>query len=264
MASAGTRPPAKGTGFSLSYLMPEGQSLQYAYKASSRETSKKDGQPIEMSQNMSLKFTVFSKGNKGGNHLLGITMDSIKVHFKTPWTDLIPNVDALKGKQLEMVLSPNGKELEFMGLDKFIYYLLPDVKYHIGSIFKTFFPDLTTEAVHVGDTWKSADDLIFTTIIDLHFISENLNTVEGIETLAGMKCVKVKTTYNGTVSSSGKVKIKGTMKGNSTWYFAYQKGFLVRSIDNIVIDADREVGDHGKKMEPVKTELKIEADLVKW
>lgn len=266
MASADTgyHPAAKKDSFSLNYQMPKGRSLQYTQNLEqiSEETAK--GQTHEIVKTDSFKFTVNSKGNRGKNFLLGITLDFIKVYVKTPWTDLIPNVRSLLGKQFDMVLSPRGKELELIGADSLVYYLLPEIKQYAASGFSMFFPDLTMEAIRIGDSWTSDESFMLRSTPDLHFTVENLNTVEGVETLKGMKCIRVKTRFKGTVLTAGKVKRKGNVTGNSTWYFAYKKGILVKETGNVFLERTKMSDSHGKKESPFKIKVKFETDLVKW
>ena len=93
---------------------------------------------------------------------------------------------------------------------------------------------------------------------------EATSVLEGIETIQGMECVKIKTHTKFADEASGtqmgqELNYKGNTTGTTTWYFAHKKGVFVRS----TTDADEDIKIKSGAMEiPRTTKGTVETELV--
>jgi len=256
------------SGLNLTYRMEENQTLKY--QVSSEEVQKLDmmGQTMETNSKSGMEFSVQSKGLKENNLLLGITVDTMNINVSGGMAgNISPDLGAVTGKSFQMTLSPLGKEGGFSGTEELQYQLGPTGKRNIESSFKDIFPDLADKPIKIGDNWTITGD---TTQkegnIDVHVITESVNTLQGLETVKGLECVKIEVKTTGTLEGAGeqmgnKFTFKGTIKGVSTWYFAYKKGIFVSKTSNTDTEGTVEVTAMGMTI-PMKTNSKSEFNLV--
>jgi len=254
-------PPVAGEGYSLSYKIPKGGALQYSHNFSVIERTEKNGETEKITRKDALKFSVSSSGYSGKNYDLTVTLDDISVHINTPWAQLLPKVDSIKGKSLNLVLSPLGRELELKGMDKFQYSVWPDVSQNAADMFRSFFPNFSRESFLVGDSWNTAEGVLLDSFNGLYLNIESVNTIEKKVTRNGLKCLKIITKHKGELRGDRTVKIRGNIVGHSTWYFAYEKGVLVESDTEFSAKTTK---SYGGKTFPSKSDVKVKTKLVKW
>jgi hypothetical protein len=181
--------------------------------------------------------------------------------------NITPDLGTVIGKSFQMTLSPLGAEGGFSGTEELQYQLGPSGKRNIDSSFKDIFPDLADKPVKIGDTWTKTGDVTEKAgNIDVHVITESVNTLQGLETVNGLECVKIEAKTTGTIDGSGeqmgnKFTFKGTVKGSSTWYFAYKKGIFVSRKSNSDTEGTVEVSAMGMTI-PMKSKSKSEFNLI--
>jgi hypothetical protein len=256
------------SGLNLTYRMEENQILKY--QISSEEIQELDmmGQTMETKSISGIQFSLQSKGLKEKNLMLGITVDTMKLNVRGGMAgDISPDLGAIIGKSFQMSLSPLGKEAGFSGTEALQYQLGPSGKRNIDSSFKNIFPDLADKPVKIGDTWTTKDDVTEKEgNIDIHAITESVNTLQGLETVNGLECVKIEAKITGTFDGKGvqmgsKFTFKGNLKGTSTWYFAYKKGIFVSMKSDTTSKGSVEVSAQGMTI-PMKTESRAEINLM--
>ncbi len=121
-----------------------------------------------------------------------MTLDDIVVTVtSSAQGDLSPDMASVKGKSFNMVLSPLGSEVDVAGAEALTYEMGGESR-NLSSGFKTFFPDLAGKPVKIGDTWPSSSSVEEKTgsmviTVDL----QNVNTLEGFETVDGMECARI-------------------------------------------------------------------------
>ena len=255
------------TGINLTYRMAENQVLQYRLLFDITQEAELMGKSIEANIKNSGKFSARSKGFKENNFLLGITLDAIDMQVKSPRGDISPDVSALTGKTFDIVLSPLGKELEYIGTESLQYELRPLGKRNLISIFKFLFPDLAGKKVKIGDSWTSKDETVNNDEgIDMHITLDSVDTLQGVETVNGMECIKVTARFTGTVDGKGnqwggQVTIKGKSTGTGTWYFAYKEGIFVKGTSEMDIKSTTVVSDRNLTI-PTTMKIKTETNLI--
>ena len=89
-----------------------------------------------------------------------------------------------------MVLSPLGSEVDVSGAEAITYDIAGETR-NLSSGFKMFFPDLPGKPVKIGDTWpSSAGTDEKTGSMKIQIDLQNVNTLEGFETVDGMECAR--------------------------------------------------------------------------
>ncbi|HSA94970.1 MAG TPA: hypothetical protein VLJ16_02885 [Acidobacteriota bacterium] len=240
-SAAGPSPAQADKAVVLEYKMPQGQTLTYKNTEQSGQVMDVMGQTVDTTTTGGGTFTLKAKGLKDKNFLLGITIDDMSSTISGPQGDMSPDMTPVKGKSFDMVLSPLGSEVDVSGAEA-ITYTSPNGTGNVSAGFKLFFPDLPGKPVKVGDTWESsggADDKSENMNIRMDF--KNLNTFDGLETVNGMECARIKSAVTATISGTGNqqgmdMAISGTGKGTDVWYFAIKDGLYVKATSDLSME----------------------------
>jgi len=257
------------TGLSLTYRLPEEKMLKYQTSSSSVQNLEVMGQSMKIETNKDYEFSIKSKGLAESNYKLGFTIDSMDVNITGPQGEVPVDVSGVVGNGFDMTLSPLGKELDLSAAEPIQYDLGTQGKHSIFPDFQSLFPDLSSKPVKVGETWKSEDTIdIENAGSKIHLSMESINTLEGFETVDGLKCIKIVSEIMGTIEGKGEqqgmnLTTKGDVIGTDIWYFAYKEGLLVKLMSNIVADATiTGVGPQNVTI-PMTQEIKAETILTK-
>ena len=86
--------------------------------------------------------------------------------------------------------------------------------------------DISTQTLSFEIDIKEGDS-------ETHIAIESVNTLEGIETVNGLRCAKIRSESTGTVDGKGKQEgidlvTKAGIKGTDIWYFAFEEGIFVK------------------------------------
>lgn len=257
------------TGVNLTYQMLEDRTLQYQHSIETTQKSEVRGRAIEAKIKNAHKFSVQSRGLKGKNFLLKITLDALSMQVESAGGTVTPDMGSLIGKTFDIVLSPLGREIEYIGTESLQYELGQGGKRNIDSFFKSIFPDLADRTVKIGDSWTSRDDTLYEGGgIETHIISDTVHTLQGVETINGLDCIKVTAAITGTIEGKGKqggadLTFLGKSTGTTTWYFAYKQGIFVK--DNVEMGSESTITISAQNLTiPATTKVKVETDLIKW
>jgi hypothetical protein len=249
----------------LEYKMPAGRALTYQSKSEESQVMEVMGQSMDTSTSSASTFTFKAKGPKEKNLLMGVTIDEMSASVTGPQGDMSPDMSSLKAKSFDMVLSPLGAEVDVTGAEALSYAIGGESRTLVSG-FKTFFPDMPGKPVKIGDTWPSSDSVeektsSMTIKIDL----QNVNTLEGFETIDGMECARINAQTTGTVTGSGNqggmdLTFAGTVKGKNIWYFAVKEGFFVKQTSESTTEMSIDVASAGMTI-PVNQTSKGEVKL---
>ncbi len=221
----------RDSGLLLTYRLAEGDSRQYQNALTVTQDLAAIGQKTVIKTDMG--FTVLGKAQAAENLVLGVTIDKLKVDISATQGNTSPDTGGIPGKGFDMTLSPQGKELDVAGAAALTYATSPFTKANLEPVFVRVFPDLPSGPVTVGDTWTSIND---TSSDDgstkINTVIENVNVLEGFETVDGLECAKISKKMAGTIKGSGnqmgsEFTMNGTIEGGATWYFAYKEGVFV-------------------------------------
>ncbi len=257
------------SGLILEYRMKPGDVLKYRLARQGTERVEVMGQSNESVRNTTIEFTAESKGMEDGKHLLGITVESLEATMKSIQGEFSADATGVIGKSFDMILSPLGKEVDLPGAEGLKYTIGPLGENSIRSDFESVFADLAGRPVKVGDSWTSTDTVnIEQGNVDLVIISENVNTLDGFETVDGLDCARVAVDVTGTITGTGEqmgapLVFDGTMAGAETWYFAYKQGYFVKSSSDLDTDMMVTVQTGQEMNIPVKGTVHLETTLLK-
>ncbi len=250
--------PAAPAGIVLEYKMPEGRTLSYRTDGESVESAEIMGQTRESHSTSSDAFSLRGKGRKGQDLLLSVTIDDMSMVTTSPQGDVSPDLTSLRGKSFDMVLSPLGSEVDVSAAEA-ITFESPVGPRSIATGFKLFFPDLPGKPLQVGDSWPSGGGTTEKTGgIEIKLEFQNVNTFEGLETIDGRECARIRSEVTGGISGSGNQQgmdmvFSGTGKGTDLWYFAVKEGIYVKSTSDMKMDISITISALGQTLPTTQT-----------
>ncbi len=266
-AAAVKAPSVKApAGIVLEYKMPEGRVLSYQNTGEAVEATDMMGQSVESHTTNSEAFTLRAKGHKEGDLLLIVTIDDISMTVTSPQGDISPDMTALAGKTFDMVLTPLGQEVDVSGAEALTYEIATGTR-NLAATFKLFFPDLPGKPLRVGDTWPSSSEVVEKSgAVELRLAFQNVNHFEGLETVDGVECARIRSEVTATMTGTGNQQgtdmvFSGTGKGTDLWYFAVKDGIYVKSTGELKMDASITVSAMGMTI-PVTSTRKGTVQLV--
>lgn len=258
------------TGLLLTYRMPEDKSLRYQSTIEQTHNMRgMGGRSRAFDATRTVEFSATSKGVDGGNHQLSITIDRLEFRLETPRGEMGREVSEVVGKSFDMVLSPRGEELSLSGADAAVYDLGPAGRQDVEDMFVTFFPDLAAGPVRLGETWTSTS-----TTTDKAYGSgamvnlESVNTLEGLETVDGVECVKITSAIGGTMEGASAdpreiAAVAGAIEGTGVWYFAHKEGVLVKMTTSVRVTGEMTMGGQQGIPMPMTQETTVETRLLR-
>lgn len=255
-------------GLILEYRMPQDQALKYQFTSNMIQDMDVAGQTIKNIIDLNLLFSTKSKGLEQSNHLLLVAIDSAKTDIESSQGNFSPDMSSVLGKSFHITLSPLGKELKITGADSIIYNSVQGEQ-NLAPNFQTIFPDLSGKPVKIGDTWTTNDTInINQGQMEMRMTFVSVNTLQGLETVAGHECAKITAKTTGKLEGEGEqmganLYFEGDIEGKDTWYFAYKKGIFVKSISDGVTKGNIAVTGPQKMTIPMTMETKFETKLVK-
>jgi hypothetical protein len=259
--------PAPAATVVLEYKMPAGRTMTYQSKSEEAQVMEVQGQSMDTQTTNTSTFTFKAKGLKDKNFLLGVTIDDIAATVaSSAQGDMSPNMGAVKGKSFDMVLSPLGSEVDVSGAEAITYDIATETR-NLSSGFKMFFPDMPGKPVKVGDTWPSSAGVDEkTSSMNIRIDFQNVNTLEGFETVEGMECARISSQVSGTITGTGNqmgadLTFSGTSKGKDVWYFAVKEGIYVKASSESTTQMSIDVAAAGMTI-PMTQTTKAEVKLM--
>jgi hypothetical protein len=252
----------------LAYKFPEGKTLTYRQTTNETQNLEIMGQAMSTQSNSTLEFSLKPKGLKDENFSLGVIIDAFKANMTGPQGDVSPDTSSVPGKGFDMILSRLGKEIDTSGASS-IQYEFATSKRDISSTFQAFFPDLPARPVKVGESWPSEDTVIQKSDSGVVRISvKNVNTLDGIETVDGYECIRVKSTSKGTLTGNLEqggvgMSLDCTIEGSDTWYFAVKEGIYIKADTKAAFGGSINAGEPVNQAIPLTGETRGEVRLLK-
>jgi hypothetical protein len=254
---------------SLVYQFPEGRTLSYRTTGGQTQNMDMMGQTMTTESVSATDFTVKGVGMKDGNLVLNVTIDAATADVSSPQGNMSPDMSVIVGKAFDMVVSKLGKEIDVSGAEAIKYDMPMGGTRDLSSGFQAFFSDLPDKPVKVGDTWPSEDTIVQKEGMGETRISfKNLNTFDGIETVDGYECARVKAAVQGTITGNLEqqgmgISIDMKLDGTDTWYFAIKEGIYVKSDMKAAMGGVVVVGEPANMTIPVSGETRQSASLIK-
>jgi hypothetical protein len=243
-ASAGTSPAPRASGpapddLVLEYKMPAGRVLRYLLKDEVKESTDRMGETVETVVTASGTDTFRAKGRKNGGHLLEVTIEDSTLVISSPRGENRPDLKPIIGKSFDLVLSPLGVEVDVSGAEAITFTSLSGPR-SVAPGYKVFFPDLPDKPIRVGQSWTTnsiVEEQAGTIAIRTEI--QRINTIDGVETVEGLECLRITAKLTGRFSGSGNaqgtdIKIDGKITGTDVWHFAPKEGIYVRSNSDVL------------------------------
>lgn len=256
------------TGLILAYRMSADTPLKYSQSASQVQNMEVMGSTVKVTTSKEIGFSAQPGSLDGSNHTLGITIDSMTLSIESPQGNLSPDLGEIPGRSFDLVLSPLGKEIDLSGAESIEYDLGPSGKRNLSTDFQSFFPDLADRPVRIGDSWTTNDTITEKSERgEVRIEIENVNKLNGYETIDGMECARIVADVTGTITGNGneggmEMTFDGKMSGTATWYFAFQEGLFVKNTTEIHSDSTITISGPQNMTIPSSQELTFESRLL--
>ena len=253
-------------GLILKYAIEPGQALNYKRNTESTQSMEMMGQSMKTTSNTGVDYIVKGVGSDDQNNIkTQVTINDLTVSTDSPMVKS-PDTSALKGKSFGITFSPKGKETGFTGIDE-----LPKISagqpnaqpQSVKSYFLNVLPELPADNIKIGDTWVTPiENVRKQGPLELTIKGETTNLVDGLETVQGMECIRIKTNSKNTIEGSGNtmgqdIKISGNTKASSTWYFAFKKGIFVKASLEEDINMKIKMGAMGEMPQTTKSKTTL-------
>jgi hypothetical protein len=264
--SAGAKPQSAA---SLTYKFQEGKTLTYQITSAQTQNLDVMGQAMSTESNSAIEFTLKPKGLKEGQYQLGVTINAFKVEAQSPQGGATADASSVLGKSFDMVLSQLGKEIDTSGASSIRYTMDLAGTRDLSPSFQALFPDLSEKPVKIGDSWPSEDTVTQKTDAGETRVNfKIMNTPEGVETIDGFECMRIKGAVKGTMTGNLEQQgmalvIDAKIEGTQTWYFAVKEGILVKSETKATIQGTITAGEPANITIPMTVDMRAETHLIK-
>ena len=226
------------TGFLLQYKIVKDQELNYKRNTESTQSMEMMGQSMKTTSSTGSDYIIRGAGADSQNNIITrIAVNDLSISVNSPQGVISPDTSGLKGKDFGIIFTPKGKESAFTDIDDLpkISMGLPNApEQGVKNYFSGLLPELPPDNMKIGDTWTvPIENSRKQGPIELAIKGEKTSILDGLETIAGMECIRIKSETKSAVQGSGNmmgqdIKIKGDKNEITTWYFAYKKGIFVR------------------------------------
>ncbi len=226
------------TGLSFSYSLEPGVTYQYTSENDMTQNIEMQGRSMQNTSTSTAKFTVKGKELDDKNNLIfEIIIDSLSSVMEGMGGRRELDLSPIMGKPFQIVLSPSGEELEYIGTDSLQVDVGPMAGGKIGvkRFFQRVFPDIPEKSVKVGETWTENDiDTTQQSGMDVVSDMELKHTFKGIETIDEYECLVISSKGEGKLDGDGEQMgssfvFEGYIELELTYYFAYKKGIFVKA-----------------------------------
>ncbi len=258
------------TGFILNYRLSPKQQWKYHSNSTQMMNMEQMGQAIETETNSINHYTINGKGlDEQKNLLATVFIDTMNIVVKGMGRENKPDLSPFIGKSFGLTFSSKGKELELPGADSLTvdFGMMGGGKQDAKNFFRSILPDLPSNPVKIGETWSEEDtSKVKQGGMDININMKSTHTLEAMETMNGMECLKITTTSNGTLDGKGQqmgmdLNFEGDLEGNATWYFDYKKGSFVKSNTENFMEGTIAVSGQTNMTMPITQETKVEVRL---
>jgi len=245
----------------------QGDAMKYRFKVESQSGVKRIGYEQSIATSHELKTTcTITKADAEQTEMLmrfdyavgGITVGDQMTADK--------DAAALRGKELEFTLSPEGKVTGWTGLSG--EAALESGAGQFAMLFYDLFPTLPAEPMAVGMTWSEPYDVPdITGDVNRDFVGESVYTVRGFKRKYEIPCVEIGRTttfeFEGRAEQGGEVWLmsgQGTMKG--TILISTVDGRLVWSTTDAELTLEGEGAAVASAAASGKVEMGVKSKLV--
>ncbi|NSW95455.1 MAG: hypothetical protein HPY62_12175, partial [Bacteroidales bacterium] len=172
------------------------------------------------------------------------------------------SVGSVKGKSINIAISPNGKIADMTEAGTLTYYISGSGESNLSQTISDFFPVLPVNPVKQGDTWKLTDSTMTSSPSTTMKITDNSeNKFEGLETVNGIECAKITSTHSGIWTMSIKspeadLMIKGPYTSTSECLFAIKEGYFLKNTSSTRLTGQLELTSPMVMTMPITIDMK--------
>lgn len=258
------------TGLTMMYAMEKGETLSYRNETKTINSMEMMGQPMEVNASNLTTYTLTGQSMDRDSGLVAeIIVDTLSMKVQSPQGNQEPDLSALTGKPFTLALSPQGKET-FKGVDSLKINMGPmsGGEQSITNMLRNIFQDLPQGAVKIGDSWETDNTMTTPQMgaeVNVHTLGKH--TFEKIEMMGGEPCVKIVSVSEATLDGEGEqmgasMTIEGDMTIEAIWYFAYQKGRLIKMNSKSFMEGTVAVSGAANMTIPMTVENSTQITLV--
>jgi hypothetical protein len=256
----------------LRYRLAPGHVWTYRTTTTQKTDMEMLGQSLPVRITIVVEYSVRGEGNDPSQNLRAtLTLDTLSMIFDIVPEDMSVDLAPWIGRKMDLILSPMGDET-FVGIDT-----LPDIRFdqigdetfNIQSLLRNPFPDLPSQLIGIGDTWQGGGSYTQNQRqLDTEVKTQSISTLEDIDILDGLACLRMKTKMTGTLDGSGKqmgmdVVFEGDLESTTTWYFAHESGTLVKHISDQFMEGTIAVAGQVDMVVPMTQQTRIVSQLLR-
>ena len=235
-----SRKPAWGdaeTGFMMTYRLAPSETWTYQTNTEQNMMMEMMGRSIETTTEVFLGYHITGKGKPLDSNIQSdFVPDSMRFAVRSEMGDSDYDLSTLIGKSFGFTFSPLGEKIEFSDPENIEIDLgQMGGKRTSESFFRDLLPDLPEEPIKIGGSWTvKKEEPVSQGGMDLTIQTESTHTVQGIETINGIECLKIVSKAQGVIDGSGQqmgadITYEGDVESESVWYFAYKKGMFIQT-----------------------------------
>ena len=251
----------------LSYRFDGVTHLNYQLISTFRQTMTIMEQPMEITSDEMLRFVAKPTKKIDNGQTLNVEIDEMTAKIVTPRGDVEEDLGVLKGKSFNMDLGDHGEEGSLSQARAITYQSTTGQEMNVASRFQAFFPNLPDQSVTMKENWVTNDTVVEETSAGkLVMTFEGNNRLIGYEKWNDIDCIKVLTTYNGTIDGTGteqgmEMNTSGKLSGTETWYFAYKEGYYVKGVNDGIMEGSVTTSGAQEMVIPLKREYRMVVSL---
>lgn len=252
-------------GFNLQYRLDDGQKLNYEMSSKTKSDFNLMGNSTITEEDALIKFSLVGTQTDNPEHLSSkVTVDDMtRKEIQTAMGEsgeMERDLSKVIGKSFDLTFSPQGREIDYAGIEKMTIDMgeMGGGETSVRDRFRDMLLDLSNDPVKIGETWTSTVEEMEPSglgDVGMKYVTNTTSKIEGFETVAGYECLRISSEATGTIEAEGEMMgapmtVKGDIIGQSTSYFAYKEGLLVKSLGDATINIDIQIGsgDQGLKI----------------
>lgn len=258
--------PSSGA-IKLTYNYPDNKSVKYISSTTMAQIMDIEGQIMQTDVKSAFGCSVVSIGRQDDKIRLQITVDTLGQTSNGPMGYSGGSVGSVKGKSINIAISPNGKIADMTEAGTLTYYISGSGESNLSQTISDFFPILPVNPVKQGDTWKLTDSTMTSSPSTTMKITDNSeNKFEGLETVNGIECAKITSTHSGIWTMSIKspeadLMIKGPYTSISESLFAIKEGYFVKNTVSTRLNGQLELTSPMVMTMPITIDMKSVTEM---
>ncbi len=253
----------------MAYSYPSDKQVKYMSTSKVVQNMDVNGQTMQTNVRSALGCRIRSLGVDKNNLRLEITVDTLGQTVDTPMGVTGGAVKEVKGKLFNLIISPQGKEVDISGAESVTYLSEDGITNNLSQSFSNFFPDMPENKVKPGFAWTSNDSITEKSpSMTMKMKIKSENKFDGFENIDGRNLAKITSNLSGTrdmkTQSQGmNILIYGPFKGTLELYFDQDAGYFIKQSMTTTMTGTIEVSTPDSMTFPVVMDISSVTEVVK-